>query len=122
MHGGGYVAGSSATHRPITAALARLTGRRVFSLDYRLAPEHRFPAALDDALAAYLWLLGQGIAPGTLALAGDSAGGGLVLALALRARDEGLCEVHIHIHKMGGTSQASSRAASASWARWAVVA
>ena len=90
MHGGGYVAGSPATHRSITAALARLTGRRVFSLDYRLAPEHRFPAALDDALAAYRWLLGQGIAPGTLALAGDSAGGGLVLALALRARDEGL--------------------------------
>ena len=90
MHGGGYVAGSPATHRPITAALARLTGRRVFSLDYRLAPEHRFPAALDDAFAAYRWLLGRGIAPSTLALAGDSAGGGLVLALALRARDEGL--------------------------------
>ena len=90
MHGGGYVAGSPATHRPITAALARLTGRRVFSVDYRLAPEHRFPAALDDALAAYRWLLGQGIPPSTLVLAGDSAGGGLVLALALRARDEGL--------------------------------
>jgi len=90
MHGGGYVAGSPATHRPITAALVRLTGRRVFSLDYRLAPEHRFPAALDDALAAYRWLLGQGIAPSRLALAGDSAGGGLVLALSLRARDEGL--------------------------------
>ena len=90
MHGGGYVAGSPATHRPITAALARLTGRRVFSLDYRLAPEHRFPAALDDALAAYRWLLWQGITSGGVALAGDSAGGGLVLALALRARDEGL--------------------------------
>ena len=90
MHGGGYVAGSPAVYRPITAALARLTGRRVFSLDYRLAPEHRFPAALDDALAGYRWLLGQGIAPGSLALAGDSAGGGLVLATLLRARDEGV--------------------------------
>ena len=89
-HGGGYVAGSPATHRPITAALGGLTGRRVFSLDYRLAPEHRFPAALDDALAAYRWLLGQGIAPSALALAGDSAEGGPVLALSLRARDEGL--------------------------------
>jgi acetyl esterase/lipase len=90
IHGGGYVAGSPAVYRPITAALARLTGRRVFSLDYRLAPEHRFPAALDDAIAAYRWLLGQGIAPGSLALAGDSAGGGLVLATLLRARDEGM--------------------------------
>ena len=90
FHGGGYVAGSPATHRPITAALARLAGRRVFSLDYRLAPEHRFPAALDDALAAYSWLLEQGMAPRSIALAGDSAGGGLVLATLLRARDEGL--------------------------------
>jgi acetyl esterase/lipase len=88
MHGGGYVAGSPATHRPITAALARLTGRRVFSLDYRLAPEHRFPAALEDALAGYRWLLEQGIDPATIALAGDSAGGGLVLATLVRARDE----------------------------------
>ena len=90
MHGGGYVAGSPATHRPITAALARLTGRRVFSLDYRLAPEHRFPAAVEDATAAYGWLLAQGIAPGSIALAGDSAGGGMVLATLLRARDEGV--------------------------------
>ena len=90
MHGGGYVAGSPGTHRPITAALARLSGRRVFSLDYRLAPEHRFPAALDDAIAGYRWLLGQGIAPSQVALAGDSAGGGLILATLLRARDEGV--------------------------------
>ena len=90
FHGGGYVAGSPATQRPITAALARRTGRRVFSLDYRLAPEHRFPAALDDALAGYRWLRGQGIAPESVALAGDSAGGGLVLATLLRARDEGV--------------------------------
>jgi acetyl esterase/lipase len=91
IHGGGYVSCSAATHRPITAALARLGRRRVFSLDYRLAPEHRYPAALDDALAAYRWLLKQeGLRPETIALAGDSAGGGLVLATLLRARDEGL--------------------------------
>ena len=90
LHGGGYVAGSPATHRPITAALARLAARRVFALEYRLAPEHRFPAAVDDALAGYRWLLQQGVAPESLALAGDSAGGGLVLAALARARDEGL--------------------------------
>lgn len=90
LHGGGYVAGSAATHRPITAGLARLARRRVFSLDYRLAPEHRFPAALDDAVAAYRWLLAQGVSQPFLALAGDSAGGGLVLCTLLRLRDEGL--------------------------------
>lgn len=90
IHGGGYVACSAATHRPITAALARLSRRRVFSLDYRLAPEHPFPAALDDAFAAYQWLLGQGIPASEIALAGDSAGGGLVLACLLRVRDAGL--------------------------------
>lgn len=87
IHGGGYVACSAATHRPITAALARFCNLRVFSLNYRLAPEHRFPAALDDAVAAYRWLLEQGIPAGSLALAGDSAGGGLVLATLLRVRD-----------------------------------
>jgi monoterpene epsilon-lactone hydrolase len=90
LHGGGYVACSAATHRPITAALARLSRHRVFSLDYRLAPEDRFPAALDDAVTAYRWLLEQGFRASTLSLAGDSAGGGLVLALLLRARDAGL--------------------------------
>jgi epsilon-lactone hydrolase len=90
LHGGGYVAGSPVTHRPITAALARLAGRRVFALDYRLAPEHRFPAALDDAVVGYRWLVDQGVRPDSLALAGDSAGGGLVLAALVRARDEGL--------------------------------
>jgi acetyl esterase/lipase len=63
---------------------------RVFSLDYRLAPEHRFPAALDDALAGYRWLLEQGVSPQAISLAGDSAGGGLVLASLMRARDAGL--------------------------------
>lgn len=90
IHGGGYVSCSASTHRPITAALARLSRCRVFSLDYRLAPEHRFPAALDDAIAAYQWLLEQGVAANGISLAGDSAGGGLVLAALLRARDAGL--------------------------------
>jgi epsilon-lactone hydrolase len=90
LHGGGYVAGSPATHRPITAALARLAERRVFALSYRLAPEHRFPAALDDAVVAYRWLLEQGVTADSLALAGDSAGGGLVIATLVKARDLGL--------------------------------
>ena len=90
LHGGGYVSCSAATHRPITAALARLTGSRVFSVDYRLAPEHRFPAAADDVVAAYRWLLEQGVSASRIAVAGDSAGGGLVLSLLLQARDLGL--------------------------------
>jgi acetyl esterase/lipase len=90
LHGGGYVSCSPATHRPITAALARLTGSRVFAADYRLAPEHRYPAAFDDSVAAYRWLLAQGVPATSVSIAGDSAGGGLTLALLLRARDEGL--------------------------------
>ena len=91
IHGGGYVSCSAATHRPITASLARLARRRVFSLDYRLAPEHRYPAALDDAVAAYEWLLAHAcVAPNAISFAGDSAGGGLVLACLLRLRDAGL--------------------------------
>ncbi|HKQ38260.1 MAG TPA: alpha/beta hydrolase [Verrucomicrobiae bacterium] len=88
LHGGGYISCSAATHRPITAALARLSRLRIFAANYRLAPEFRFPAAVDDAMAAYQWLIEQ--KRSTIALAGDSAGGGLVLALMLRARDVGL--------------------------------
>lgn len=87
FHGGGYVACSPRTHRSITAALAMRLQARVFALDYRLAPEHPFPAAVDDALAAYRWLLGQGIGPRSVALGGDSAGGGLVVATLLNIRD-----------------------------------
>ena len=89
IHGGGYVSCSPATHRPVTACLARLTRRRVFSLEYRLAPEHPFPAATNDAFAAHRWLLGRSDAA-PLVLAGDSAGGGLVLSTMVRARDAGL--------------------------------
>jgi acetyl esterase/lipase len=90
LHGGGYVSCSPRTHRPITTALARLAQCRVFALDYRLAPEHPFPAAVDDAVAAFLWLLGMGISPGRIAVAGDSAGGGLALAMMLRLRSQGI--------------------------------
>jgi acetyl esterase/lipase len=89
LHGGGYISGSAKTNRPITVPLARYLKRRVFALDYRLAPEHRFPAALEDALAGYRWLVSMGIDPRLVSVAGDSAGGGLALALAMRLRDLG---------------------------------
>lgn len=89
LHGGGYVACSPRTHRPITGGFAR-RGLRVFAPDYRLAPEHPYPAAVEDGLAAYRGLLDQGIAAEQLAIGGDSAGGGLALAVLLRAREAGL--------------------------------
>src|SRR5215212_5174482 len=89
LHGGGYISGSAKSCRPITATLARLLNGRVFGLDYRLAPEHRFPAGLDDAVAGYRWFLSSGIDPKSIAIVGDSAGGGMTLALALRLRDAG---------------------------------
>lgn len=85
LHGGGYTTGSPRTHRCLAAWLARASGVPVHVLDYRLAPEHPFPAALDDALAAYDELAARG----PVVLAGDSAGGGLALALALKVRDTG---------------------------------
>jgi acetyl esterase/lipase len=90
FHGGAYVVGSPATHRNLTAHLAKRCGLRVASVDYRLAPEHPFPAATDDALAAYRGLLEQGIPSGRILIGGDSAGGGLTLACALAIRDAGL--------------------------------
>jgi acetyl esterase/lipase len=85
VHGGGYVSCSAATHRPVTAALAERTGHRVFSVDYRTAPEARFPSAFDDVVAAYRWLQTEGAPEVPIAVAGESAGGGLVLALAQHA-------------------------------------
>src|SRR2546423_1187027 len=87
LHGGGYISGSAKTNRPITVPLARRLKRRVFALDYRLAPEHRFPAAVDDAMAGYRWLVSSGIDSRFIAVAGDSAGGGLALALVIALRD-----------------------------------
>src|SRR3546814_6128484 len=88
LHGGGYICGAPRTHRAITARLAKRLGIAVFALDYRLAPEHPYPAALEDALAAWRWLLGRGYRADRIWLAGDSAGGGLALALMLAARRE----------------------------------
>lgn len=89
LHGGSYTAGSPRTHRALVARLARTSGARGLTLDYRLAPEHRFPAAVEDATAAYRWLLASGIRPEHVVVAGDSAGGGLALALALALREAG---------------------------------
>jgi acetyl esterase/lipase len=90
FHGGGYVMGSRLSHRNVVAAFAAVTGRPFLLFDYRLAPEHRYPAALDDALATWRWLLDQGHAADRVAFMGDSAGGGLALATLLAARDRGL--------------------------------
>lgn len=90
IHGGGYVSCSARSHRPITAALAQRIGCRVFSLDYRLAPEHPFPAAAEDAVKAAQWLMASSVNPENLAIAGDSAGGGLVITTLVHLRDLGL--------------------------------
>ena len=88
LHGGGYCVGSLDSHRPLSATLAKASGLTVFALDYRLAPEHPYPAALNDAVSAYRALLDEGHS--RIVLAGDSAGGGLALATALSLRDAGL--------------------------------
>jgi acetyl esterase/lipase len=90
LHGGGYVIGSIKTHRAMISRIARAADARALAIDYRLAPEHPFPAAVEDAIAAYRWLIAQGCKPGKIVIAGDSAGGGLTLALLLAIRDAGL--------------------------------
>lgn len=90
FHGGAYTIGSVNTHRRIVANLSQATGARVLNVDYRLAPEHPHPAAVDDAISAYTWLLDQGAAPERVVLAGDSAGGGLSAATLVAIRDRGL--------------------------------
>jgi epsilon-lactone hydrolase len=89
LHGGGYVIGSLNTHRALAGSISRAAKSRVLLIDYRLAPEHPHPAAVDDAVAAYRFLVKQGIAPGRLAIAGDSAGGGLTIATLVALRDAG---------------------------------
>jgi acetyl esterase/lipase len=89
LHGGGFTIGSLTTHRALATHLAAASGATVHLLDYRLAPEHPFPAALDDTLAAYRELLSAGTDPRRTVLAGDSAGGWLALTAALRLRDAG---------------------------------
>ncbi|HXG21908.1 MAG TPA: alpha/beta hydrolase [Methylomirabilota bacterium] len=90
LHGGGYVMGSLNTHRSLAGEIARAAQAAVLLLDYRLAPEHPFPAAVEDGVAAYRWLLEQGLKPQSLAIAGDSAGGGLAMAVLVFARDQKL--------------------------------
>ncbi len=89
FHGGAYVAMSARTHRSVTSRLATWSDASLFALDYRLAPEHRFPAALDDALGAYRALIAAGTPASRIVVAGDSAGGGLALSLLIAARDAG---------------------------------
>ncbi len=89
LHGGGYVIGSIATHRGLTAALSSAANCRVLALDYRLAPEHPYPAAVEDATRAYRWLLKQGVKANKIAISGDSAGGGLTLATLLNLKASG---------------------------------
>ncbi|WP_237244864.1 MULTISPECIES: alpha/beta hydrolase [Sorangium] len=89
LHGGSYLFGSTKTHAELMARLALSSGARVVGIDYRLAPEHRYPAQLEDALAAFGALVERGHAPGEIALAGDSAGGNLALVAQLALRDRG---------------------------------
>ncbi len=90
LHGGAYRAGSPASYRHFTWRIAAAARAHVLALDYRLAPEHPFPAALEDTVAAYRWLLGQGVDAAATLIMGDSAGATLTLAALLKLRDEGL--------------------------------
>ncbi len=90
FHGGGYAIGSPISHRHLFAALSQESGASALAVDYRLSPEHPFPAAVDDAVRAYQWLLQTGVAPDRIVIAGDSAGGGLTVATLLALRDRGL--------------------------------
>lgn len=89
LHGGGYVVGSINSHRGLASRLSRAAGARALAIDYRLAPEHPFPAAVDDATTAYRWLVKRGVSPRRIVIAGDSAGGGLAVATLVNLRDQG---------------------------------
>lgn len=90
LHGGGYVIGSPKTHRELARRLSTETGGSVLVIDYRLAPENPFPAAVEDAVSAYCWLLETGRQPEGLSIAGDSAGGGLAVATLVSLKDQGI--------------------------------
>ncbi len=90
LHGGGYIAGSIKSHNDLAARLSRVSKARVLLLDYRLAPEHIFPAAIEDSTKAYRWLVSnEGILPKNIIIGGDSAGGGLTIATLVKLHDEG---------------------------------
>jgi acetyl esterase/lipase len=89
LHGGAYTIGSVKTHRELISHLSRTAGARALAINYRLAPEHPFPAAVEDATTAYRWLLKNGVEPGRIVIAGDSAGGGLTVAALVALRDAG---------------------------------
>lgn len=90
LHGGGYILGSPETHHEIIHRFAHGASARALAVDYRLAPEHPYPACVEDAVAAYRWLLAQGQSPSGIAVAGDSAGGGLTMATLVALRDAGV--------------------------------
>lgn len=90
LHGGGYVVGSPRTHRALTTALAREANAKLLVIDYRMGPEHPCPAAIEDAVAAYRFLLDQGYDAANIAISGDSAGGGLTVATLVALRDAGV--------------------------------
>lgn len=90
IHGGSFIFGSIASHAEMIARVAVATGARVLALEYRLAPEHPFPAGLDDVMSAYRWVLSQGVAADKVVFAGDSAGGNLSLTALLRAKADGV--------------------------------
>src|SRR5260370_14758830 len=94
LHGGGYVIGSINTHRDLAARISRAAKARVLVIDYRLAPEHPFPAAVEDSVAAYRWMLASGLNASRIAVAGDSAGGGLTVATLGAIRDAQLAQPH----------------------------
>ncbi|HEY6421388.1 MAG TPA: alpha/beta hydrolase [Candidatus Binataceae bacterium] len=87
LHGGGYVLGSINTHRALAALISKAAQATVLVIEYRLAPEHPFPAAVEDSVAAYQWMLSTGLKPARIAVAGDSAGGGLTIATLVAIRD-----------------------------------
>jgi acetyl esterase/lipase len=89
LHGGAYNAGSTRSHRALAANIAYAARARALTIDYRLAPEHPYPAALVDAFSAYRWLLNEGFRPGQIAVTGDSAGGGLTIALLTALHERG---------------------------------
>ncbi len=89
LHGGGFVIGSINTHREMVSHISRAARARILLIDYRLAPEHPFPAGLEDSRIAYRWLISEGFDPGRMIIAGDSAGGGLTISTLLALRDNG---------------------------------